>query len=48
MHPLHYFSFRYLRIWNNLPEHVVSTNVTKAFTNYVKQMDLHTVANIRH
>ena len=44
----HYFSFRYLRIWNNLPEHVVSTNVTKAFTNYVKQMDLHTVANIRH
>ena len=33
---------------NSVEAKVVSTNVTKAFTNYVKQMDLHTVANIRH
>jgi ribonuclease P/MRP protein subunit RPP40 len=35
-----YFTVKFARLWNILPTNVVSTNITKAFTNRVKQADL--------
>jgi hypothetical protein len=43
-----YFTFRFLRVWNNLPVNTVSTNVTKTFMNNVRSLDMNTFINCRY
>ena len=43
-----YFTFRFLRVWNNLPSSVVLTNVSKAISNRVFSLNLHKLADFRY
>jgi ribonuclease P/MRP protein subunit RPP40 len=43
-----YFTYRFLRVWNELPVSVVSTNISKAFANNVNNLDLNTLISFRY
>ena len=43
-----FFTFRFLRVWNNLPSSIVLFNVSKAFSNRVFSLNLHKLSDFRY
>ena len=45
---INYFTFQFLRVWNNLPSSVSLTNVSKAFSNRGFSLNLHKLVEFRY
>jgi hypothetical protein len=43
-----YFVFRFLKIWNILPDYVIRTNVRKAFQCYINELNVSTYYKFRY
>jgi hypothetical protein len=43
-----FFKYRFARIWNDLPQCVVSSNVTKSFTNHIIALDMYEYYHFRY